>query len=239
MSVQTKPTIYYLEGNIGSGKSTLIEMIEKQGSLKNNVITLLEPVNEWIEIGILDAFYKDTKRWSFTFQCYDFITKISKLLNILKESKKKVNDSTNDNSNSSNNSSTSSNDTSNLNSADKIIIIERSIYTSRHCFAKNCYESGLMSEMEWTIYVKWFDEMTKLIKEHANEEYIFIDLEPSKCVQRIKHRNRTEEKEIPLEYLEKIHNMHTNWLKEEKVLYIDGTLEVDEKTKIILDYIKS
>ena len=31
-------------------------------------------------------------------------------------------------------------------------IVERSIYSDRLCFASNCFESGLLSEMEFTIY---------------------------------------------------------------------------------------
>ena len=47
-----------IEGNIGSGKSTQIKRL--------NYPFTLEPIEEWDEY--LKLFYKDPKRWAFTFQ---------------------------------------------------------------------------------------------------------------------------------------------------------------------------
>ncbi|XP_065174745.1 deoxynucleoside kinase-like [Sycon ciliatum] len=62
-----------VEGNISSGKSTLLELFNKQSFVE----TLTEPVEKWRNLGgsnILDRMYQDPKRWSFTFQSYVLLT---------------------------------------------------------------------------------------------------------------------------------------------------------------------
>lgn len=81
--------IISIEGNIGSGKSKFVELfkdyLEQETSFSDKFIFLSEPVDEWINTrnenneNILEVFYKDRKRWSYTFQMNAFITR-SKLL---------------------------------------------------------------------------------------------------------------------------------------------------------------
>ena len=57
--------IFSLEGNIGSGKSTILRGLKRQLRTDNSVIFLLEPVDKWEQIkdkngvGILEKFYGD------------------------------------------------------------------------------------------------------------------------------------------------------------------------------------
>jgi len=48
-----------IDGNIGSGKTTQLDLLEKKGHL-----VVREPIDQWP----LDDFYKDPKRWGFYFQ---------------------------------------------------------------------------------------------------------------------------------------------------------------------------
>ena len=61
--------IYSIEGNIGSGKSTFLNLL-KVHVPQINVIP--EPVAEWQKVSqkynLLDEYYKDPNRWAFTFQ---------------------------------------------------------------------------------------------------------------------------------------------------------------------------
>lgn len=52
---------FAIEGNIGSGKSTVLKRLGDATKLP----VFLEPVDEWKPL--LSAFYKDPKRWSLTF----------------------------------------------------------------------------------------------------------------------------------------------------------------------------
>jgi len=66
------PIIISIEGIIGAGKSTFIELIKTIPNMKIGLFH--EPVDEWKDI--LPLFYNDPKRWSYTFQMYAFYTKI-------------------------------------------------------------------------------------------------------------------------------------------------------------------
>ena len=73
---------FFIEGNIGSGKSTLMEYLQTLDEYKiHKIKTLKEPVDEWKQVidkdtkkNILDYFYSDSKRWGYLFQMNAFIT---------------------------------------------------------------------------------------------------------------------------------------------------------------------
>ena len=68
-------------GPSGSGKTTLLHAIENYINDKKiiDIQVVYEPVKIWREIGLLDSFYRDPKRWSYTFQNIAFITKMMEL----------------------------------------------------------------------------------------------------------------------------------------------------------------
>lgn len=76
--------IISIEGNIGSGKSTFVEQLKQ--TLKNESICFLqEPVEQWNKIvdkdgiNIVEHYYKDNKRWAFSFQMMAYISRLSLL----------------------------------------------------------------------------------------------------------------------------------------------------------------
>ena len=118
-----------IEGNIGSGKSTLINFFKTLES--DNIVFVDEPVNEWLNIKVndknaLELFYENQKDNSFGSKFGIYYT-TKELLHTIKNNK------------------------------NKIIISERSIYTDKFVFAKMLYEMGYLSEIEWTTYNYWFD----------------------------------------------------------------------------------
>lgn len=67
-----------LEGNIAAGKTTLGETLVAGGAFE----FIPEPVARWqsgFAANLLDRFYKDTARWSFTLQICAFITRVQAL----------------------------------------------------------------------------------------------------------------------------------------------------------------
>ena len=124
-----KIIIISLDGNIGSGKSTLVNIIKR---FRPEYCMLDEPVNEWNEIkdkdgvNLLENFYKDQQRWAYTFQNFAYITRLEKLKKAIQK-------------------------------GNKIIITERSIFTDKNIFAKMLYEDGKLSHLEWDTYNRWFD----------------------------------------------------------------------------------
>ena len=83
--------IVSIEGNIGSGKSTLLANLREHFKDNNNVIFLKEPVDEWAKIKdingttILEKFYADQEKYSFSFQMMAYVSRIKVLRDTLKE----------------------------------------------------------------------------------------------------------------------------------------------------------
>jgi deoxyadenosine/deoxycytidine kinase len=190
-------TVVSIEGNIGSGKSTLLRQI---GGLQD-VVTVQEPVDEWNLIKdssgktILELYYADQKKWAFAFQMMAFITRTQKLREAIEAN------------------------------PGKIIITERSVFTDKHIFAMMLHDSGMISDVEYSIYLHWFDELTRDIR---IDRVIYVRTEPDECEWRIKCRNRTGET-IPLEYLQSCHTYHETWLRNfEDKITLNGELSTDE-----------
>ena len=192
---------FFIEGNIGSGKSTLVKYLKSLESFQsNNIKTVLEPVEEWKNFrdskgkNVLEYFYKDQKRWGYLFQMNAFITR-GKLIEETEE-------------------------------GGHTLLMERSVYSDRNVFAKNCYEKGLINEIEWKTYLNWFNWLSKKLS-ISGDAYIYLRTSPEKSYSRIQKRGRGEEKEIPLEYIKEIHIKHEEWLANPRknVLILDGNLE--------------
>jgi len=145
-----------------------------------------EPTDKWQRKdkggNLLDLFYKDTPRWAYTFQSYAFISRIQSQM----EHEASV-------------------------SSLEPQIYERSVYCDRYCFAKNCYELGFMNALEWNIYKEWFGWLVHAYTKKPSG-FIYLRTTPEVCYNRIQKRSRCEESNIPLSYLEALHNRHEEWL---------------------------
>lgn len=187
MTIQTysRQRHLVLEGNIGAGKSTFLKIMQDRLSLQ----VVFEPHEKWQHVGegenLLDKFYKDTPRWAYTFQSYAFITRV-----LEQEAYAQVNQF-------------------------PVQVLERSVFSDRYCFAKNCYELGFMTSLEWKIYQEWF---TWLVDRHMAKPHGFIYLytDPEVCYERLCKRNRSEESGVSQVYLQQLHDKHQAWLVEKK-----------------------
>ena len=76
-----KKHIFSIEGNIGSGKSTIIQHLQK--IYKGKVLLVEEPVEQWQNIenqNLLAKKNEDLCRWGYTFESYVLITKMNELV---------------------------------------------------------------------------------------------------------------------------------------------------------------
>ena len=193
--------IYSIEGNIGSGKSTIIKNLKKALYNLNykNVIYLPEPVDVWESIkngsgkNIIECYYENQEEYAFSFQMMAYISRIHQLRNAVK------------------------------NNQGSIIITERSVLTDKNVFAKMLYDDKKIKEIDYAIYLKWFDEF---IKETPITGIIYIKTTPETALERVIKRNRKGET-IPLEYLRLCNTYHDNWLLNEKIpiLQLDGSVD--------------
>ena len=203
--------LIYIEGNIGTGKTTFINLLTSYLSrfhdINHDAQVTLEPVDEWMNTkdsdghNILQKFYGDQEKWSFAFQMNSFISRV-----------KKIQD-----------------DYFSPSYLDmkKLLFVERSIYTDRHCFAKLCWENGKMTKLEYDIYCKWNDWLSQQFNVMP-DVYIYLRCEPTINDIRVKERARSSEENIPIEYLKALHEKHDEWMNLEKekgvpVYVIDAT----------------
>jgi deoxyadenosine/deoxycytidine kinase len=218
MSESASYTFISIEGNIGSGKSTLLANLRENYKNNDNVIFLKEPVDEWAKIKdingttILEKFYADQEKYSFSFQMMAYVPRIKVLRDTLKEKTKKENNN-------------------------YIIITERSLYTDKMVFAKMLYDSGKIEDVNYQIYLNWFDTFSGEFPVH---KVIYVKAAPEKCYARIAKRSREGEENIPLEYLTACSLYHDNMLDKtidscvcHEQLILDGNIDIYEnKTQV-------
>ncbi len=98
------------------------------------------------------------------------------------------------------------------------------------------YDNKIMNEIEFKIYLKWFDEFMKDIPPIS---YVYIRTDPNISMQRILTRNRTGEN-ISLEYLQECHSYHEDWLmnSSEMKLVLDGNQNLIANNHLLFKVIK-
>lgn len=177
--------ILSVEGNIGSGKSTILNYL-KDNNENPNVIFLKEPVDKWEQIKdmegktILENFYQDSTKYAFMFQIMAFATRMQLLKYTIKN-----------------------------NPHCKMIICERSILADQQVFASMLHQDGLIDHMGISIYTTLANNY---LKDFPLNGIIYIDAEPDVCIKRIEKRNRNGEAGIELSYLQKCKKYHDDWL---------------------------
>jgi deoxycitidine kinase len=96
--------------------------------------------------------------------------------------------------------------------SEAVHVVERSIYSDRLCFAANCHEAGLLSDMEHTIYTDFHTFVAENFDALNLDGIIYLRSDPDVCQARLESRNRPEEQAIPVEYLRALHTRHEDWL---------------------------
>jgi len=207
-----KTTIISIEGNIGSGKSTLFEKLKIHFVNNKNIIFVREPVDIWESIQdengttILEKFYQDQIKYSFSFQIMAYISRI----NLLKETIKQHPGVT--------------------------IITERSLYTDKMVFAKMLYDTHKIEYINYQIYLNLFDTFKN---EFNVDNIIYIKTDPDICYNRILKRARNGENNISLDYLQLCDTYHNNMvdiLECDKIVF-NGNVDIYENVSQLNDWI--
>mmetsp|Transcript_26899 Transcript_26899/g.62419 ORF Transcript_26899/g.62419 Transcript_26899/m.62419 type:complete len:427 (+) Transcript_26899:1-1281(+) len=199
-----------LEGNIAAGKSTLLKLLEDDV----DYVAVPEPLSKWQQVtgeedgeasgatgcqggNLLDLFYKDPKRWGYTFQTYAFL---SRMMAQLQSPQAQLEGRQSRASIEANSSS--------------VVFYERSVFSDRYIFAENCAETGLFNKVEWGIYQDWHAWLLGAFEDLKLDGIVYLRTTPDTCLHRLKKRARSEEAGVPLDYLQQIHGRHERWLKD-------------------------
>lgn len=214
MTSSMKCKIISVEGNIGSGKSTLVKRMKNHFANNTDILFLQEPVDEWQQITdksgktVLEKYYANQEKYAFSFQMMAYITRLSQLRNA-------------------------------INQGYKTIITERCVYTDKFVFAKMLYENKMMEDVNYQIYNKWFEEF---INDLPELKHIYLKTSPLIADKRVKQRQRSGEESIPLEYLNQCHDYHENWLLDMNnnysLLILDGDIDTGETPLQINNWIQ-
>jgi deoxyadenosine/deoxycytidine kinase len=180
-----------IDGNIGCGKSTLIDSLQKlketniidehfDRNIINKLVYFQETINIWNTIvddnkTLLEQYYENQKKYGFCFQMMVILARITELKKIIK-----------------------------LN-PDSIIVMERSFYSDKYIFLDMLYDKTIIDTYEYQIYNLWFESIVKDLPTHY---YLYLTSTPERCIEKIQLRNRTGEQNIKLEYLDELHNYH-------------------------------
>lgn len=266
-SLPARPLKISIEGNIATGKSTFIKLLEEFNPTAWHVLP--EPVSEWTKVpdsekivkakhlnesprkisdsprkkyildesekaspirvqgenaddesddddeqkincpgaaNLLDLFYSDTPRWAYSFQSYALLSRMRLQRRPMPKRLRKA--------------------------KDPVLFYERSLYTDRYIFAKNCAETNLMNPLEWEIYSDWSDYLLDTVGDVHVHGVIYLRCTPDVSYTRLGKRGRPEEKGVTKDYLTQLHNKHEAWLHEKSVekhpsLYDVPILELD------------
>ena len=176
-----------IEGPIGVGKSTFSSILSRNW---DNCEIVPEPVDLWKNLinsdgkNLLDTFYTDIQRWSYTFQNVACITRMMKMEETFSTSTKKY------------------------------IFLDRSLATDKNVFEKMLYDSGMINELEHQAYNLWYDFYWKYVRDNSKlkQIHIYLKCDAKICKERIGKRGREEEANISLEYLQDLNKYHDEWL---------------------------
>ena len=234
----TMVLIYSIEGNIGSGKSTLVShlkdtlqniVIERDsnnhedvtifsdGVQPNNIdnkipiIYLQEPVDEWADVKDKSGEPILTKFYKDQ-EKYAFSFQMMAYISRTALLRKTIRENPH-----------------------SIIICERSVFTDHNVFAKMLHDDEKIEEVDYIIYKKWFDEF---IKDTPISCSFYLQVTPENCHKRVAKRAR-EGEVIPIEYLQKCGEYHDNWLCDTEntngssSVIIDGNTDNSENPEIM------
>ena len=204
--------IFMIEGVMGVGKSTFINLIQTliqeegvdlsylshpiQGNISQSI---LEPLDDWQNLkdsngkSILSHFYSDMDKYAYTFQNFALVTK---MMNMDK-----------------------------IDYSKKFIFMERSIYSDK-IFAENCFANGTLDEITWKVYNECFNFGEKMMNMSKKDiHFVYLECDPDISFERLKKRGRLEESNVTKEYHREIHDRHEEWLSSNKnTIFLDASL---------------
>jgi deoxyadenosine/deoxycytidine kinase len=177
--------MYIVEGNIGAGKSTFLRLIQEQ---LPHIAVVFEPLHNWQSQVYGQSILSNFYKEPHRWAyTMETLAMACRVQEHLKEQEH----------------------------PNSLRLMERSIYSGHYAFASNGYKNGFMTEIEWHVYLEWFNF---LVTGHCKPPhgFIYLNVDPEVAFERIKKRNRPSEKNISLQYIKQIHACHEAFLVEKK-----------------------
>lgn len=199
--VTKRPFRVSIEGNIASGKSTLINYFKKFAFVEAHS----EPLGKWRDVqghNLLGLLYEDISRWNATFQSYAQLTRIQTQS---AEAKSGVKVQMFERSVQNNCFMENSFRSGYLSPPEYAVLrkwyewIQENIDISLDLIGKLSL---------WIFALNFLQQYLR----YAFNFSVYLKTEPEVVFERVKSRNRKEELTVSLEYLQDLHNAHEKWL---------------------------
>jgi deoxyadenosine/deoxycytidine kinase len=158
-------------GNIGVGKSTLVELLAAHLGWK--------PFYETVgENPYLADFYRDMRAYAFQSQVFFLVRRL------------RIHRALVDHPTSA--------------------IQDRSIYEDAEVFARNLYLQRMMEERDYSTYHELYQTVSQTLR--PPDLVVYLRASVSTVQQRIAHRARTFERDIPQDYLTRLNELYEAWI---------------------------
>lgn len=181
------PLLISVEGNIGAGKSTLLDALRE---LNKDWIFIDEPVKQWsslkneLDESMLEVFYKDRRRWSYTFQNCALLTRYQCIEEAIRQHSSGT--------------------------GHRVFVTERCLDTDYYVFTKMLREDGSLDKLEFDLYERWFKQLKRTSTPLSG--IVHVDTSPDVSAQRIVKRGREGEQAIELGYLRSLDKYQRAWI---------------------------
>jgi deoxyadenosine/deoxycytidine kinase len=214
--------ILTIEGNIGSGKSVLMEhivpLLEKIGYWP---IIVKEPLTEWQECiapngkSHLENYYMNTSENAFSFQLMCLTSRIATLKACIDTYKRYQN---------------------------CILVCERSPESGNCVFGEMLVQKGQLTASEQSYLCNLLKDLDPSV-DVVDNYTLYIDTPSEICKQRVAGRCRAGEAEIDLKYFEQVayfYDQYRTERGERRCVTINGSEQVDkvvEKAKVVIEWL--
>jgi deoxyadenosine/deoxycytidine kinase len=224
-----KPVLISIEGNIGAGKSYLLAQLR---SAHPEWCFIDEPVDFWESLkndakeSLLEVFYKDQRRWSYTFQNCALLSRFNNIETAIADFPTTAGAKKNP-------AIVAAAAAGSKVPVPQVFITERCLDTDHEVFAKMLHSDGMLDNLEYDLYQRWFSLLGKSATKLS--AIVYVDTQPTLCSQRIVKRCRDGESGIPIEYLTNLDVFQSRWIDSTNVPTVRTLSDTVEKVESFVD----
>ena len=188
-----------IAGNIGVGKSTLVQMLcerldwepffegvdlpSPKRRRKSSSKKSARRETAAVENPYLTDFYKDMKAWAFHSQLFFLSRRLRDLRRLM--------------------------------DVPEVVVQDRSVYEDAEIFAKNLYRQGYIVERDWKTYRELYEVLTEILP--PPDLVVYLNASVRTLLQRIALRGREYEKNIAPDYLAQLNVLYDEWIADFKL----------------------
>lgn len=177
----TAPRVIAVAGNMGAGKSSLVEWLRQQ----YGITPFFEPNDE---NPYLEDFYRDMQRWATSSQLWFLVRRfrIHRQIAALAPVRGRA---TGDDG--------------------PCLVQDRTIYEDAEVFAAHLHERGFIDERDWQAYRDLFDALCEALR--PPDLMIYLRCPLRTLTRRIRGRGRAYEQKLPRHYLASLERLYEAW----------------------------